>query len=193
MRRRNPKPLHLDPGSEVYAHFKALVQSICRKAVFLGYDPQDAESAAGWGFVLAVNSYDPDKGQIDVWIRYKVTKEITSLKRQKAYKRLPLTDDPELFDPPAPEDEDEEFDITPLLLGLSDDAASWVSLVLDPPESVQEKAAELGWPHGGGYKGSASYAYRQAVFEWFRQAGWSDKRITTAYLEACRALGGKPT
>lgn len=192
---RRVKPLHLDPGSEVYAHFEAMVKSICRKAVFLGYDPEDAESAAGWGFVLAITTYDEAKGEIGLWIRYKVTKEITSLKRQKAYKRMPLVDDPDNFDPPdcTGTDEEPEFDITPLLLGLTEDAADWVSLVLDPPESVKAKAEELGWPHGNGFKGAAVYAYRQAVFEWFREAGWNDKRITKAYLEACKALGGRPT
>lgn len=194
MRRKKVKPLNLDPGSEVYLHFERLVRAICRKAVFMGYDKDDVESAAGLGFTAAVQSYDETKGEIELWIRFKVTKQIISLKRQKAYQRLPLAADPDQFDPADCTETDEEsaFDITPALLRMSDDAAAWVSLVLDPPESVATKAQELGWPHGNGYKGSAVYAYRQAVFQWFRQAGWSDRRITQAYLEACKALGGRP-
>lgn len=191
MIRNRLTPLEYDPGSVVYQHVRRIVGGMIKKAVGMGYDWLEVESAANLGFAVAVESYSADKGEFVAWVKRKVRYAILDTRR-KGNRPLPLSADPDLFDPADPESETDEepaFDLTAVLLGLSDDARAWVSLVLDPPDAVRAKAAELGWDAGGQTRGIEAAKYRQAVYSFLRGSGWSNRRIDAAYKEACDALG----
>lgn len=185
------RPLDYDPGSVVYEHVRRIVEGMIWKALRMGYDEMETRSAANFGFAVALQSYSEAKGDFVKWVKYKVRCAIIDTPRRKKYRRGPTVHGDVTFDPADPEyDAPPAFDLTAVLVGLSDDAKAWVSLVLEPPDSVVAKAKELGWDATNTAAGIEAAKYRSAVFTFLRESGWSNRRITAAYLEACEALGG---
>lgn len=184
-------PLDTDPGSVVYEHLRRLIAATVYKAVRNGYDRQEAESAANYGFALGLNTFRPELGDPVAWIMTKVRYAVKDTMKYRKFRNLPTPKDPDLFDPPEELDECEPFDLTAVLLGLSDDARAWVVVALDPPDSVVADAKRLGWSGDAAMtRGIEAAKYRQAVFNFFKESGWSAKRTLAAYLEAAKSLGG---
>ncbi len=191
-----PVVLDHDVGSVVYEHVRKMIEGLARRAVRMGYDEIEVTSAANYGFTIALRDYDQNKDFVR-WVKFKVRRQLFDLKRRKGTKRLPLwtgnSDEFDLeFDPPdQTTEEPEPFDLTAQLVRMGDDARAWVSLVIDPPQSVLTTARELGWGTGeAANRASETAAYRQAVFTFLRESGWSNRRINRAYYEACEVLGG---
>lgn len=193
------KLLQYDPGSVVYLddQVQRVIRKLVGKAVRHGQDRMEAESAANFGFVQALATYDPGHGDFPVWVHVKVSNRMKDVARQRRYRRLPLVED---MNERAGDDafgyQDESAgpghgdlpDLTAELLAMGDDARTWVSLVLDPPDSVVETAARLGWPDSAPFPAAA---FRQAVHQYLRDSDWDARRIGRAYREACVALCGK--
>lgn len=191
-RNRTKTPLEHDIGSVVYLHVRKMLEAMCRRAESLGYDPIECESAANLAVVEAIRSYKPDLGEPVEWIKRHIRYALMDLKRTKSTRFMPLSADPEQFDPQDMSFEDEEptpFDLTTVLLGLSDDAVTWVTLVIDPPEDVLATAARLGWSRTNP-GGREAAKFRQAVFQFLKQSGWSNRRAVAALMEASAKLGG---
>jgi hypothetical protein len=185
-------PLEDDIGSAVYLHVRNMVAAIVNRAARFGVDWIEAESAANLAVAEAIVSFQPEKGDPVAWIMLNVRYAIYDLRRYKTTAALPLASDPDQFDPPAPSDDEDDtpFDLTGALLGLSEDAVMFVTITLDPPASVLETARRLGWSESKGCGGIDAAKYRQAVFSFLKESGWSNRRTTNAYLEACSKLGG---
>lgn len=191
-RNRCKVPLAYDIGSVVYMHVQKMIAAMVRRAVRLGYDEIECESAANLAVAEAIKSFRDDLGDPVHWIKSHVNYALMDIKKRKATRSLPLASNPEHFipvDPSSLEDDEPKFDLTTALMSLSDDAKCWVTLVLDPPEDILRTAARLGWSSDKP-AGQEAAKYRQAVFQFLVDSGWSRRRATAALLEASSKLGG---
>lgn len=176
----------VDPCTETYLdmaiQIKGMVHSFRKK---YRIDEDEAYSAARLGFVLAYNTYDPEKVEsFDKWVSTKVWSVLfASLRRQYRDSRRPLEttgDDPMSYLDSFPDDEPPGFNLQDFLHELTDDAKHVVVMVFNPPKKVQKTVKAFGEDN--------EINLRMAVKQFLTDAKWSANRIRKAFREVRNAL-----
>lgn len=174
---------------EVVAAWRSAVRSataFTRKYRFI--DRDEAVSIAGEVTVRAARKYRPPppgagkRWNLTGWVRWNVKNRLLMLKRQNAlrYRLLPPVDAGDM----------EEFRerqggpgcrLARLAGELSGDAATLISLIIDPPKDITEAARK---------KDSLirTKARKGAVYRYLRELGWCCARITESVEEIRHAL-----
>ena len=116
----------------------------------------------------------PYENQISLSIWYGLLDSIKGkLRRNKKTKMIPLGD----HDVPC---SSPDFDATDFVACLNQDAQTVASLVLHPPEIVEQAIST---------KGGCPRNYRSTVRNYLLRMGWTRKRINDAFDEVRNALG----
>lgn len=167
----------LDPKEFSYREVERLIKKLCNKfARTYGGDFEDYLSESHVYFLKAWETHDYGRGAFTTWVWWQVRTGLMDYVKRQTREANHLRAFVEGYKEPGPAS---TFDVEALLAVLSADGQEVVRAVVNVPIDIQFTMKR---------RGSSWFHQRTATKEFFKDLGWTRRRLEAAFTEVREAL-----
>lgn len=173
--------LTMEAVTETYLDVEKLIyDTIHRFIEQYGGDFDEFLSIARESYMLAFNSYDPERAGFVTYVRCFIWGRLQKTWRVERRRAQILNLNHEYDFSHHPERSENKFDVSEFVEKLSEDGKTVVNLVFDSPIDIALSIMERG--------GDTPNNVRLAIREFLKDVGWSAGRVSNTFREIRKAL-----